>query len=77
MSLHKVQLALMVETMPPVPPCLPLVPEVSQEGLLRPYASYSDVTLLHYHLPQQLASATWEFAAFMDDADCPVREVHV
>lgn len=56
---------------------LGLVPEVSQEGLLRPYNSYSDVTLLHYHLPQQLASATWEFAAFMDDADCPVREVHV
>ena len=54
-----------------------LVPEVSQEGLLRPYESYGDVTLLHYHLPQQLASATWEFAAFMDDKGCPVREVHV
>ncbi|KAK3885702.1 hypothetical protein Pcinc_010089 [Petrolisthes cinctipes] len=54
-----------------------LVPEVSQEGLLQPYSTYADVTLFHFHVPAEVVRVTWEFAAFMDDPDCPVREVHV
>ncbi|KAG7164930.1 putative Transmembrane protein 8A-like [Homarus americanus] len=54
-----------------------LVPEVSQEGLLQPYTTYADVTLFHFHIPDEVTRVTWEFAAFMDDPGCPVREVHV
>ncbi|ROT80497.1 transmembrane protein 8B isoform X2 [Penaeus vannamei] len=57
--------------------CDTLVPEVSQEGLLQPYYTYQDVTLFHFHIPHEVTRATWEFAAFMDDPGCPVREVHV
>lgn len=54
-----------------------LVPEVSQEGLLQPFVTYSDVSLFHYHVPSEVQRVTWEFAAFMDDPGCPVRDVHV
>ncbi|XP_071520688.1 post-GPI attachment to proteins factor 6-like isoform X2 [Panulirus ornatus] len=54
-----------------------LVPEVSQEGLLQPYTTYADVTLFHFHIPDEVTRVTWEFAAFMDDPGCPVREVNV
>ncbi|XP_069945132.1 post-GPI attachment to proteins factor 6-like isoform X1 [Cherax quadricarinatus] len=54
-----------------------LVPEVSQEGLLQPYNTYADVTLFHFHIPDEVTRVTWEFAAFMDDPGCPVKDVHV
>lgn len=54
-----------------------LVPEVSQEGLLQPYSTYADVTLFHFHIPTEVTRVTWEFAAFMDDPGCPVRDVHI
>ena len=54
-----------------------LVPEVSQEGLLQPYSTYADVTLFHFHIPDEVTRVTWEFAAFMDDPGCPIREVHM
>ncbi|XP_063843787.1 uncharacterized protein LOC135090714 isoform X1 [Scylla paramamosain] len=54
-----------------------LVPEVSQEGLLQPYSTYADVTLFHFHIPDEVTRVTWEFAAFMDDPGCPIREVHI
>lgn len=65
--------------MSPSPPVcsVSLVPEVSQEGLLQPYSTYADVTLFHFHVPAEVVRVTWEFAAFMDDPDCRVREVHV
>lgn len=64
---------------PPVPAVssVRLVPEVSQEGLLQPYSTYADVTLFHFHIPHEVTRVTWEFAAFMDDPGCPVREVHM
>ncbi|XP_066591112.1 post-GPI attachment to proteins factor 6-like isoform X2 [Prorops nasuta] len=53
------------------------IPEASQEGALRPFKSYSDVTIFHYTVPQEVLRATWQFAAFVDGKDCPEREVHI
>lgn len=52
-------------------------PEASQEGMLHPYKSYADVTLFHYNVPSEVSHATWEFAAFMDNPRCSVKEVHI
>jgi hypothetical protein len=54
-----------------------ILPEASQEGMLRPYKSYADVTLFHYTVPPEVTRATWEFAAFMDNPKCPVKDVHM
>ncbi|CAG0890026.1 unnamed protein product [Darwinula stevensoni] len=53
------------------------LPDASQEGLLHPYRSYTDVALFHFTVPPHSFTATWEFAAFMDDPSCPSREVHI
>jgi len=53
------------------------LPQVSQEGLLRPYRSYADVTLFHYYVPKEVSLATFEFAAFMDSPNCHARNVYV
>ncbi|XP_066997236.1 post-GPI attachment to proteins factor 6 isoform X2 [Anabrus simplex] len=52
-------------------------PEASQEGMLHPFKSYADVTLFHYNVPPEVSRSTWEFAAFMDNPKCPVKEVHI
>ncbi|GLH12908.1 Uncharacterized protein GBIM_17566 [Gryllus bimaculatus] len=52
-------------------------PEASQEGMLHPYKSYADVTLFHYNVPSEVSRATWEFAAFMDNPHCPIKDVHI
>ncbi|KAJ9580903.1 hypothetical protein L9F63_023918, partial [Diploptera punctata] len=54
-----------------------ILPEASQEGMLHPYKSYADVTLFHYNVPPEVTRATWEFAAFMDDPRCQVKDVHI
>ena len=54
-----------------------VLPEASQEGLLRPYRSYADVTLFHYYVPREVSQANFQFAAFMDDPGCPTREVYM
>ncbi|GFG39492.1 hypothetical protein Cfor_00487 [Coptotermes formosanus] len=54
-----------------------ILPEASQEGMLHPYKSYADVTLFHYTVPPEVTRATWEFAAFMDNPKCPVKDVHI
>jgi hypothetical protein len=54
-----------------------ILPEASQEGMLHPYKSYADVTLFHYTVPPEVTRATWEFAAFMDNPKCPVKDVHM
>ncbi|XP_071439145.1 post-GPI attachment to proteins factor 6 [Hetaerina americana] len=53
------------------------IPDVSQEGILRPFRSYSDITLFHYYVPPEVTRVTWEFAAFMDNSACPAKQVHV
>ncbi|ODM99932.1 Transmembrane protein [Orchesella cincta] len=60
-----------------VVPVTSILPQVSQEGLLRPYRSYADVTLFHYYVPNEVSRATFEFAAFMDSRNCPVRDVYI
>lgn len=53
------------------------MPDSSQEGILKQYKSYEDVALFHYSVPAETTRATWEFASFQDDPDCPVREVMI
>jgi len=53
------------------------MPDSSQEGILKQYKSYEDVALFHYTVPSETTRATWEFASFQDDPDCPVREVMI
>ena len=64
-----------------IPVHLPLVPgqlpDVYQQGPLRPYTGYSDVALFRYHVPPATSSARWEFAAVHDDPSCQATEVHV
>ena len=57
--------------------CLGPLPDASQEGLLWPWKGYASVALFHYHVPPEATRATWEFASFQDQADCPKRQVHV
>ena len=57
--------------------CLGPLPDASQEGLLWPWKGYSSVALFHYHVPAEATRATWEFASFQDQPDCPKRRVHV
>nr|CAD7423182.1 unnamed protein product [Timema monikensis] len=54
-----------------------VIPEASQEGLLHPFKSYADITLFHYNVPPEVYRATWEFAAFMDNPKCAVKEVYI
>ena len=54
-----------------------ILPEASQEGMLHPFKSYADVTLFHYNVPPEVTRATWEFAAFMDNPKCQVKDVHM
>ena len=53
------------------------LPDASEEGLLWQFKSYSSVALFHYNVPPEVTRATWEFAAFQDDPDCPTRKVHI
>jgi len=57
--------------------CLGPLPDASQEGLLWPWKGYASVALFHYKVPEEATRATWEFASFQDQADCPRRQVHV
>lgn len=57
--------------------CLGPLPDASQEGLLWPYKGFASVALFHYHVPPEATRATWEFASFQDNPDCPKRQVHV
>ena len=57
--------------------CLGPLPDASQEGLLWPWKGYASVALFHYKVPEEATRATWEFASFQDQADCPSRQVHV
>ncbi|CAG7690930.1 unnamed protein product [Allacma fusca] len=54
-----------------------LLPQVSQEGFLRPYRNYADVTLFHYYVPTEVTRATFEFAAFMDSPNCATKDVYI
>jgi hypothetical protein len=45
--------------------------------MLQPYKSYADVTLFHYTVPPEVTRATWDFAAFMDNPKCQVKDVHM
>ena len=40
------------------------LPDASQEGILKQYNGYDDVTLFHYSVPEETTRATWEFASF-------------
>ncbi|KAK0095175.1 hypothetical protein PV326_009042 [Microctonus aethiopoides] len=60
-----------------VPCATTLVPEASQEGSLRGFKSYKDVTTFHYTIPKEVYRATWKFAAFMDDKNCLPRKVYI
>ncbi|XP_023328883.1 post-GPI attachment to proteins factor 6 [Eurytemora carolleeae] len=51
------------------------LPDASQEGILKQYTSYDDLALFHYTVPSETTRATWEFASFQDEPDCPSREV--
>ena len=51
------------------------MPDASQEGILKQYRSYEDIALFHYTVPPETTRATWEFASFQDEPDCPRREV--
>ena len=42
-----------------------------------PWKGYSSVALFHYNVPDEATRATWEFASFQDNPDCPSRQVHV
>lgn len=53
------------------------MPEASQEGSLRGFKSYKDVTTFHYTIPKEVYRATWKFAAFMDDKNCLPRKVYM
>ena len=53
------------------------LPDASQEGLLWPWKGYASVALFHFHVPEESTRATFEFASFQDDANCPQRQVHV
>lgn len=54
-----------------------VIPEASQEGALRSFKSYEDIVMFNYNVPKQVLRATWQFAAFMDDTDCPHRKVNM
>ena len=47
------------------------MPDASQEGILKQYHSYEDIALFHYTVPPETTRATWEFASFQDEPDCP------
>ncbi|XP_046406052.1 post-GPI attachment to proteins factor 6 isoform X2 [Ischnura elegans] len=53
------------------------LPDASQEGILRPFRSYSDVTMFHYNVPPETLRATWQFAAFTDNPECPPKKVFI
>ena len=53
------------------------MPDASQEGILKQYRSYEDIALFHYTVPPETTRATWEFASFQDEPDCPRREVMI
>ena len=42
-----------------------------------PWKGYASVALFHYNVPDEATRATWEFASFQDNPDCPSRQVHV
>ncbi|KAG8230769.1 hypothetical protein J437_LFUL019540, partial [Ladona fulva] len=54
-----------------------ILPEASQEGILRPFRSYSDLTIFHYDVPVEVTQVTWEFAAFADSPTCLAKEVQI
>ncbi|KAI4473079.1 hypothetical protein M0802_016327 [Mischocyttarus mexicanus] len=54
-----------------------IIPEASQESILQPFTSYSDVAMFHFNVPKEILRATWQFAAFMDQPNCPQRKVHI
>jgi len=53
------------------------LPDASQEGILKQFGSYDDLALFHYRVPSETTRATWEFASFQDEIDCPSREVMI
>ncbi|XP_015182403.1 PREDICTED: transmembrane protein 8A-like isoform X1 [Polistes dominula] len=60
-----------------LPGTLCIIPEASQESILQPFKSYSDVAMFHYNVPKEVFRATWQFAAFTDQPNCPQRKVHI
>ncbi|XP_077255398.1 post-GPI attachment to proteins factor 6 isoform X3 [Temnothorax americanus] len=54
-----------------------VIPQATQEDLLRSFKSYSDVAMFHYTVPKEVFRATWQFAAFMDDPTCHPRKVYI
>lgn len=60
-----------------LPGTLCIIPEASQESILQSFKSYSDVAMFHFNVPKEVLRATWQFAAFMDEPNCPQRKVHI
>ncbi|KAK2589019.1 hypothetical protein KPH14_001862 [Odynerus spinipes] len=60
-----------------LPGTLCIIPEASQESILQPFKSYSDIAMFHFNVPKEVLRATWQFSAFMDEQNCPQRKVHI